>query len=432
MRKLLLAFLLILPTIVFAQGTATNIRNGSSLPTACANGDIFYKTSGTIGVYECTSPGNPGTWTHVPYTASNIASLFSGCSGAQYLGFDGACHTAVGSPAGSDKYCQFNDGGAFGGESNCQWDKTTHTLTIGSGSTQGIVKLFDGSGHFVGLKSPTSVTSYTWLFPAADASGFLKSDGAGNLSISTPTVTTVNGVSFPSSPATHSVNVITASNTSTAKVIPDCTDTGGNHLNFTQSTDAFSCGTSSSGGGSSGSLVLLCSLTASASSSLSFTSSACGSAPISATYDEYEIHFLSIKAGGTAGQLVLEVSANDGSSYDQTSGHYGEYQMSTGAGSAAADSGTSSALLIFPYTTGRNMSTTANYVAYGKMTFSNPNGGDYKGFKGEFVAPDSVGASPFNLISAGLYLQTGTFNAFRVRHTAGNITGIVRLYGVAH
>lgn len=33
-----------------------------------------------------------------------------------------------------------------------------------------------------------------------------------------------------------------------AKVIPDCTDTGGNHINFTQSTDAFSCGTS--GGGS--------------------------------------------------------------------------------------------------------------------------------------------------------------------------------------
>lgn len=30
----------------------------------------------------------------------------------------------------------------------------------------------------------------------------------------------------------------------TWKVVPDCTDTGGNHLNYTQSTDAFSCGTS--------------------------------------------------------------------------------------------------------------------------------------------------------------------------------------------
>lgn len=34
-----------------------------------------------------------------------------------------------------------------------------------------------------------------------------------------------------------------------AKVIPNCTDTGGNHLNFTQSTDAFSCGTSGGSGG---------------------------------------------------------------------------------------------------------------------------------------------------------------------------------------
>ncbi len=34
------------------------------------------------------------------------------------------------------------------------------------------------------------------------------------------------------------------------KTIPDCQDTGGNHLNFTQSTDAFSCGTSGGGGGS--------------------------------------------------------------------------------------------------------------------------------------------------------------------------------------
>lgn len=33
------------------------------------------------------------------------------------------------------------------------------------------------------------------------------------------------------------------------KTVPDCTDTGGNHLNYTQSTNAFSCGTSGGGGG---------------------------------------------------------------------------------------------------------------------------------------------------------------------------------------
>ena len=57
------------------------------------------------------------------------------------------------------------------------------------------------------------------------------------------TVAKVNGVSFPSGPSTHSVPVVTAANTATWKIVPDCTDTTGNHLNYTQSTDAWSCGT---------------------------------------------------------------------------------------------------------------------------------------------------------------------------------------------
>jgi hypothetical protein len=66
-------------------------------------------------------------------------------------------------------------------------------------------------------------------------------------SSATSTVTTVakvNGVSYPSGPATHSVPVTTAANTETYKLIPDCTDISGNHINYTQSTDTFSCGVS--------------------------------------------------------------------------------------------------------------------------------------------------------------------------------------------
>lgn len=46
----------------------------------------------------------------------------------------------------------------------------------------------------------------------------------------------------------HQVPVGAASADPSAKTVPDCQDSGGNHLNFTQSTDAFSCGTSGSGG----------------------------------------------------------------------------------------------------------------------------------------------------------------------------------------
>jgi hypothetical protein len=68
MRKLL-TVLLLLSASCFAQiGLATSIRSGSSLPTACGRvgsidyGSLFYKTTSTIGHYECTVAGNPGTW----------------------------------------------------------------------------------------------------------------------------------------------------------------------------------------------------------------------------------------------------------------------------------------------------------------------------------------------------------------------------------
>lgn len=182
---------------------------------------------------------------------------------------------------------------------------------------------------------------------------------------------------------------------------------------------------SGSSSSSSGALVLLSTQTASGATALNFTSL------ISATYDEYMVKFINITVASSPSQMVLEVSTDNGGTYDSTSGHYAEYQISTGAGSAAADSGISTGLIIFPYTSGRSMVTTANYACYGTLLFSNPAGSNYKPFKGEYVAPDSAGNSPFNLVSAGFYLQTTAFTAFRVRMLAGNFSGIVRLYGIA-
>jgi hypothetical protein len=56
------------------------------------------------------------------------------------------------------------------------------------------------------------------------------------------TVAKVDGVAYPSGPSTHQVPVVTATNTATYKTVPDCTDTSGNHINYTQSSDSFSCG----------------------------------------------------------------------------------------------------------------------------------------------------------------------------------------------
>lgn len=54
-------------------------------------------------------------------------------------------------------------------------------------------------------------------------------------------VDVINGVIYPASPSLHSVPVITATNTATYKVIPNCV-AADQALQFTQSTNAFSCG----------------------------------------------------------------------------------------------------------------------------------------------------------------------------------------------
>lgn len=51
--------------------------------------------------------------------------------------------------------------------------------------------------------------------------------------------------------AADQVLVSDSTSAATWKSVPDCTDTGGNHLNYTASSNTLSCGTSSSGGGSS-------------------------------------------------------------------------------------------------------------------------------------------------------------------------------------
>jgi len=69
----------------------------------------------------------------------------------------------------------------------------------------------------------------------------ISGDVTGNLGASV--VAKINGTTVPASPSTHQIPVVTATNATTWKTLPNCTDTVGQHLNYTQSTDLFSCGT---------------------------------------------------------------------------------------------------------------------------------------------------------------------------------------------
>lgn len=61
-----------------------------------------------------------------------------------------------------------------------------------------------------------------------------------------------NGGTGLGAPIDDTALVGTAGNVYASAILPNCTDTGGQHLNYIAASNAFSCGTSSSGGGGSG------------------------------------------------------------------------------------------------------------------------------------------------------------------------------------
>ncbi len=72
----------------------------------------------------------------------------------------------------------------------------------------------------------------------------------GTVTVAQPAFSNISGTATVSqggngaAPAgNNQVNVSASSSTAAWKTIPDCQDSGGNHINFTQSTNAFSCGT---------------------------------------------------------------------------------------------------------------------------------------------------------------------------------------------
>jgi hypothetical protein len=88
------------------------------------------------------------------------------------------------------------------------------------------------SGNLTKFSGATSITN-------GDLSG--DATTSGTLAV---TVTKINGNSVPSGVAANQVLVGTAANTFSFETVPNCLDTVGQHLNYNNSTQTFTCGTS--------------------------------------------------------------------------------------------------------------------------------------------------------------------------------------------
>lgn len=207
-----------------------------------------------------------------------------------------------------------------------------------------------------------------------------------------------------------------------ATTIPDCQDTGGNHLNYTQSTHAYSCGSTTGGSGNFVNLCSLVTLTNATCSGNTITFSAVSSFTISSIPGSY----LSLK-------LILEGYAASGDSQakfvynsDTTAAHYtcervGGFNGNNSAFGSCAGVGVSGG--ITPMELGNNSSN----LGSAEITIPFYAGSRTKntiGINGE--TQDNLAQ-----ITQGLWNQTSAITSITISANGGaNITGSLLLYGL--
>jgi hypothetical protein len=72
-----------------------------------------------------------------------------------------------GTPGGADTQVQFNDGGAFGGDADYTWNKTTNVLTLGNSISALLLAVRGATSGTATIDAPATVTSYSFTLPSA-------------------------------------------------------------------------------------------------------------------------------------------------------------------------------------------------------------------------------------------------------------------------
>lgn len=202
---------------------------------------------------------------------------------------------------------------------------TTGTLTLTQTGTSGGIPYFSGAGTLSSSGALTAnrlvlgggaATTPSVLGSLGTTTTLLHGNAAGAPTFGAVGLTTDvtgtlpfgNGGTGLSSASDDTV-MVSSGSAWVASAVPNCTDTGGNHLNYTTSTNAFSCGTSGGGGGAT---------FASGSFTATFDN-ACTTSPTAT------VGYTLVNAGGATGTVTLSIPAltnctSDSSSYTSNAG----------------------------------------------------------------------------------------------------------------
>lgn len=254
-----------------------------------------YVTGLTVAAHSYTAFITPSA--HAALTFSTSTYLLVATPSVDVIAPSGGIAVGGSLTGGIDTYVLFDDANTIGEDAGLTYNKTTDVLTAVGGFVGALTGNVTGdvTGNVSGSSGSTTGNAATATALAADpsdcaantyattiaASGnltcgtvtlasadfanqgttttVLHGNAAGNPSFGAVTLTTDvtgtlpvgNGGTGLATVAADQVALGTALDTFTATSIGDCDDTAGNHLNYDTATHAFSCGTSSSGGGGS-------------------------------------------------------------------------------------------------------------------------------------------------------------------------------------